>query len=87
MKGGRHFGELVDAAPVNFEQPKVDWAGVAELMQAQAIKPAEVVAVSWCRFSTANIEALVDSTSIAIDSVLTNGMQAGVDRLAREDGQ
>jgi hypothetical protein len=66
MIGDRHFDQLVEAAPVNFEQPKADWPGVAELLQIQGIKPGDVVAVSWCRFSTANIEALVDSTSLAM---------------------
>ncbi len=66
MIGDRHFDQLVEAAPVNFEQPKVDWSGVAELLQSQGVKPADVVAVSWCRFSTANIEALIDGTSLAI---------------------
>lgn len=66
MIGDRHFDQLVEAAPVNFEQPKVDWSGMAELLQTQGVKPADVVAVSWCRFSTANIEALIDSTSLAV---------------------
>jgi hypothetical protein len=66
MIGDRHFDQLVEAAPVNFEQPKVDWSGVADLLQTQGVKPADVVAVSWCRYSTANIEALVDSTSLAM---------------------
>jgi hypothetical protein len=66
MIGDRHFDQLVEAAPTNFEQAKVDWTGLTELLQAQGVRPADVVAVSWCRFSTANIEALVDSTSLAI---------------------
>lgn len=66
MIGEHHFDRLVEAAPINFEQPKVDWSGVAEVLDAKGIKPAEVVAVSWCRFSTANIEALVDGTSLAM---------------------
>jgi hypothetical protein len=66
MIGDRRFDQLVEAAPVNFEQPKVDWSGLAELLEQQGVTPADVVAVSWCRFSTANIEALIDGTSLAV---------------------
>ena len=58
MIGDRQFDGLVEAPPVNFAQSKVDWSGVAELLQTQNIKPVDVVAVSSCRFSTAKSKHL-----------------------------
>lgn len=66
MIGNAHFDRLVKAAPVNFDSANVDWLGYAALLNSQAIDPNDVLAATWCQFSTVNIEALVDSTVLTI---------------------
>lgn len=66
MIGDPHFDGLVAAAPVNLQQITPDWSGVSAALGAEGITPSSVLAVSWCDFSTVNIEANIDPTVLAI---------------------
>jgi hypothetical protein len=66
MIGNAHFDQLVSNAPVNFDSANIDWPGYAALMETLGVDPGSVLAATWCRFSTWNIEALVDSPALTI---------------------
>jgi len=56
---------LIDAAPVYHDKASFDPAGIDEAFQVAGIASDSVVAVSQCKFGTANIEALVDDDTLA----------------------
>jgi len=64
--GDSHFEGLVAAAPVNLQHITPDWSGVAAALESEGVLASSVLAVSWCDFSTVNIEANVDPTVLAI---------------------
>lgn len=66
MLGDSSFDDLVTKAPVNLQQSSPDWGGVTAALQAEGITPSSVLAVSWCDFSSANIEANIDPTILAV---------------------
>lgn len=61
-----HLDRLVSEALVNFDSAKVDWAGYSQLLENLTIAPDSVLAATWCRFGTHNIEALVDAPALTL---------------------
>ena len=75
MIGNEHFDQLIASAPVNFDVVKVNWAGLAALLQQVSISASDIVAVSWCGFGLGDIEALTDEPALAMvhrDGVLSS---------------
>jgi hypothetical protein len=58
--------ELIASAPsVGTEKP-VQLRDLEPAMAAAGVSPSDALAVSWCRFSMHNIEALTEGTTLAI---------------------
>ncbi|NKY08930.1 hypothetical protein [Cellulomonas hominis] len=53
-------------APVNFEQVTPDWTGVEQVCREINFGLDDVQAASWGRFSSMNIEALVDEPELIL---------------------
>lgn len=64
--GDTKFDGLVSSAPVNFDQARVDWAGVRGVLAEGNLSPADVVAVTWCSHGQRNIEALIDAPALTL---------------------
>ena len=56
---------LIDSAPIYHNNASHDCAGILEAFEIAGVGVDSVVAVSQCKFGTANIEALVDDDTIA----------------------
>lgn len=65
---------LAAAAPANEDQTQVDWDGFEEGLGATGFTPNSALAASWCKFGKVNIEALVDSATLA--AVFSDGIYA-----------
>ena len=75
MLGNEHFDQLITSAPVNFDVAKMDWSGLADLLDQVDIGASSIVAVSWCSFGLGDIEALIDEPALAMvhrDGVLSS---------------
>jgi hypothetical protein len=79
MIGNEHFDQLIASAPVNFDVVKMDWIGLATLLDQLKISPSEIVAVSWCSFGLGDIEALIDESALVM--VHRNGVLSSAGRL------
>lgn len=76
---------LIEAAPVLNEKASVDIPGVLDAFRAAGVDPADVMAVSHCKFGTANIEALVDSDTVAF--IHSNGVLCTIGKRKMFGGQ
>jgi hypothetical protein len=66
MIGNAHFDRLVESTPCVTDPAKVDWTGVAEVLQLKAIKPAAVEAVTWCEHSSTNLDVGFSTPTFAM---------------------